>query len=258
MSAITFDNRAAFAYQLRLPTFEGPLDLLLKLVERQHLPITDISLVMVSDQFLQAAREIGGANPESVAEFASVGARLVLLKAKSLLPRPVIAEDDDEHSDLVVQLIEYRAIKQAAAEFGILDRAGNSAFAKGSQAVELPEKPRDLPLALHEPTSLARAISRRLVSNGAVSRLVAMRPMISLRVMAGRLLDMVGAGESSFQHITAQACLSKEDQRAFFLALLVLVRGNVVSAEQTEPFGEIRVSRLSPSGMTFPADVEEF
>src|SRR5688572_3267106 len=110
MSAITFDNRVAFAYQLRLPSFEGPLDLLLKLVERQQLPITDISLVAVSDQFLAAAREIGGASPESVAEFASVGARLVSLKARTLLPRPSIDEEDEEPSELVVQLIEYRAI----------------------------------------------------------------------------------------------------------------------------------------------------
>src|SRR5680860_994700 len=124
MSAITFDNRAAFAYQLRLPIFEGPLDLLLKLIERQHLPIADVSLVMVSDQFLAAAREIGGASPESIAEFATVGARLVLLKAKSLLPGPAIDEGDDEPSDLIVQLIEYRAIKQAATEFGAWDRIG--------------------------------------------------------------------------------------------------------------------------------------
>jgi segregation and condensation protein A len=258
MSAITFDNRAAFAYQLRLPTFEGPLDLLLKLIERQQLPITDISLVMVSDQFLHAAREIGGANPESVAEFASVGARLVLLKAKSLLPGPVIDENDDEQSDLVVQLIEYRAVKQAAAEFGIWDQTGKAAFAKNSQAVELPEKPRDLPLAQHEPKLLARAISRRLVNNRTVSRLVAVRPMISLRVMVDRLLHALGPGEATFHHMASDVCTSRDEQRAFFLALLVLVRGNLVHAEQREPFGTIHVRRLVPDVLTIPEDIEEF
>jgi len=258
MSAITFDNRTAFAYQMRLPTFEGPLDLLLKLIERRQLPITDISLMTVSDQFLEAARELGGASPESVAEFASVGARLVLLKARSLLPRPAIEEEEEYPSDLVVQLIEYRAIKQAAAGFGVWDRTGNTAFAKGSQAVELPVKPRDLPLAQHEPKLLARAISRRLVSNRTVSRLVAVRPVVSLRMMVDRLLGILGAGESSFQQMASKVCSSSQDQRGFFLALLVLVRRHAVAAQQTEPFGEILVSRLVPVDITFSEDVEEF
>ncbi|CAN5647374.1 ScpA family protein [soil metagenome] len=258
MTAITFDNRAAFAYQLRLPSFEGPLDLLLTLIERQHLPITAISLMSVSDQFLEAAREVGGASPESVAEFASIGARLVLLKARSLLPRPAFEEADDEPSDLVVQLIEYRTIKQAAAEFGAWDRTGAAAFVKGSQAIELPEKPRDLPLARHEPKLLARAISRRLVSNRTVSRLVAVRPLISMRAMVDRLLGALGPGETSFQHLASQVCSSSQDQRALFLALLVLVRRNAVTAGQTEPFGEIRVSRLAPVDITFGEEAEEF
>jgi segregation and condensation protein A len=258
MSAITFDNRAAFSYQLRLPTFEGPLDLLLKLVERQQLPITDISLIAVSDQFLEAARAIGGASPESVAEFASVGARLVSIKARSLLPRPSIDEEEEDPSDLVVQLIEYRAIKQAAAEFAVWDRKGNAAFAKGSEAVELPEKPKDLPLALHEPKSLARAISRRLVSTQSVSRLVAVRPMMSLRTMVERLLDALGQGKATFQGMAGQVCSSSHDQRAMFLALLVLVRRNIVAAEQSEPFGEIRVTRLAAASEPLSGDIEEY
>ncbi len=258
MSAITFDNRAAFAYQLRLPTFEGPLDLLLKLIERQHLPITDISLVMVSGQFLAAARQTGGASPESVAEFASVGARLVLLKARSLLPRPTIDEEDDEPSDLVVQLIEYRAIKQAALEFGAWDRTGNAAFAKGSQAVELPGKPKDLPLASHEPKLLTRAISRRLVSNRTVSRLVAVQPIVSLRMMTDRLLDALGHRPMTFRTMASRVSQSNQDERALFLALLLLVRRNIVNAEQHEPFSEIVITRLANAELPVSLNVEEF
>jgi segregation and condensation protein A len=258
MSAITFDNRAAFSYQLRLPTFEGPLDLLLKLIERQDLPITDVSLVMVSDQFLDAARAVGGAHPESVAEFASVGARLVLLKAKSLLPRPAADDEDDEPSDLVVQLIEYRAVKQAAAEFGNWDRIGNAAFVKGSQAVELPQKPKDLPLAYHEPNLLVRAISRRLVSKSSVSHMVAVRPLVSMSVIVGRLLEALGPEKVTFQELAVRVSGSSQDRRALFLALLVLVRRSAVEVEQAEPFSDIWVSRLAPAGMTAPGEIEEF
>ncbi len=259
MSGIAFDNHAAFSYQLRLPSFEGPLDVLLKLIERQHLPISDVSLVMVSEQFLVAARELGAMRPESLAEFAAVGARLVAMKARSLLPRPQEDADVDEQpSDLVVQLIEYRAIKTAAVEFAALDRAGNAAFSKGLHAIELPEKPRDLPLARHEPQQLVRAIGRRLVSNRSISRLVTVRPMLSLRVMVDRLLGVLGTGTQSFHSIANQTCSSSHEQRTLFLAMLVMVRRNVLEAQQLEPFGDISLRYASNDLVSMSQEIEEF
>ncbi|MBX3070107.1 MAG: segregation/condensation protein A [Thermomicrobiales bacterium] len=257
MSAIALDNRTAFTYQLRLPTFEGPLDLLLRLIDREQLPITDISLVMVTDQFLEATRGIGVERPESVAEFAAVGARLVALKARSLLPRPDEDDEDAEPSDLVVQLIEYRTIKAAAQEFAAWDKLGLNAFAKGQQAVDLPGKPQELPLALHEPRQLARAISRRLVSNRAVTRLVAVRPMIPLRTMIDRLLDVMDNRRLVFQRVADDACADDHETRALFLALLVLARRNVVEAEQDEPFGPISIQRIPGAHYDMSLNPEE-
>src|SRR5829696_2958195 len=96
-------------YQLRLPTFEGPLDVLLRLIERSQLAIADVSLVAVTDQFLAYLDQVGDAPPETIAEFAAVGARLVLLKSRSLLPRPPALEDDADPGDLVRQLVAYRS-----------------------------------------------------------------------------------------------------------------------------------------------------
>lgn len=257
MSAIALDNRTAFTYQLRLPSFEGPLDLLLRLIDREQLPITDISLVMVTDQFLVATREIGAQRPESIAEFAAVGARLVALKARSLLPRPDLEDEEDEQSDLVVQLIEYRAIKAAAQEFAAWDKLGAHAFAKGLQAVDLPGKPQDLPLANHEARQLARAISRRLVSNRTVTRLVAVRPMIPLRTMVSRLLDVLGSRTLTFQRVATDQCADDHEVRALFLALLVLVRRNVIEAEQSEPFGPIAMQRVPGAQYDMSLNPEE-
>lgn len=257
MTAIALDQRTAFTWQLRLPTFEGPLDLLLRLIEREQLPITDVSLVMVAEQFLLATREIGIERPESVAEFAAVGARLVALKARSLLPRPDAEDEDDGPSELVVQLIEYRTIKAAAQEFAAWDRLGAHAFAKGQQAVDLPDKPVELPLGLHEPRQLARAISRRLVSNKAVTRLVAVRPMIPLRTMVNRLLDVIEGRTVEFQKVAASECADPHEVRALFLALLVLVRRNIVTAEQNEPYGPIAVQRIAGAHYDMSINPEE-
>ncbi len=257
MSAIAIDNRTAFTYQLRLPTFEGPLDLLLRLIEREQLPISDISLVMVSDQFLAAARELGGQRPESIAEFAAVGARLVALKARSLLPRPTIEDEGEEQSDLVVQLIEYRAIKSAAQEFAAWDRRGAAAFTRGADAIELPEKPAELPLGSHEPRQLARAISRRLVSNRTVTRLVAVRPMVPLRSMVERLQGALASRSRDFHQVAEEACTDSHEIRALFLALLVLVRRNVVEAEQDEPFSPITMRWIPGATYDMTHDPEE-
>ena len=79
-------GRGTEAIQIQLPLFEGPLDLLLRLLQRQDLDITEISLLQVADQYLEAvhAREI--TNAKELAEFVSIGARLIQMKSRALLP----------------------------------------------------------------------------------------------------------------------------------------------------------------------------
>ncbi|MDQ3045063.1 MAG: segregation/condensation protein A, partial [Chloroflexota bacterium] len=115
-------------YQTRLPTFEGPLDLLLRLIERSQLAITDVSLVAVTDQFLDYRDRLGGAPAHVVAEFASVGARLVLIKSRGLLPKPPVTELDAEPDALVNQLETYRALKRAATYLADVDAIGRGGF----------------------------------------------------------------------------------------------------------------------------------
>src|SRR5688500_7437705 len=101
----TADASLLPGYQLRLPTFEGPLDVLLRLIERDQLAIADVSLVAVTDQFLRYVESLGSAPAEVLAEFATVAARLILLKSRSLLPRPQVnAEHEADPDDLVKQL----------------------------------------------------------------------------------------------------------------------------------------------------------
>jgi segregation and condensation protein A len=258
MNVITYDNRAAFRYQLRLPTFEGPLDLLLKLIDRQQLPISEISLMMVSDQFLKAARDLAGESPETVAEFTTIGSQLVAMKARSLLPRLRVEVDDNESDDLVVQLLEYRAVKVAAQQFGQLDVLGESSFVRGDDAINIPGRTGQLPLAKHEPLLLARAIRRRLSLSSPVKRIAAVRPAVSLRVMVDRMLDLLGSGHISFQSVSSTSCRDADEKRALFLALLVLIRRRIVDAVQFEPFGEIEIRQLSPIGSMSLRDIEEF
>ena len=125
MSIITREE----GYQLTLPMFEGPLDLLLHLIEREELDITSIALVAVTDQYMQYLHASEQLNIDALADFIAIGARLLLLKSRALLPRTPeqIAEDDLEAEaiaeDLTAQLEEYRAFKNAASYLRELDEA---------------------------------------------------------------------------------------------------------------------------------------
>src|SRR5688500_6070354 len=100
-------------YQTRLPSFEGPLDLLLRLIERQKLDINEVSLVTVTDQFIGFVAKMEDAPLEVIAEFTSVGTRLTVLKSRSLLPRPPVQDEETEPDpdDLVEQLRAYKRLK---------------------------------------------------------------------------------------------------------------------------------------------------
>ncbi len=86
-------------YDVELPVFRGPLDLLLHLIERQELDITSVSLVAVTDQYLAVIRSGELIEMDALADFIAIGSRLILLKSRALLPRPPALSDDQESED---------------------------------------------------------------------------------------------------------------------------------------------------------------
>ena len=238
------------AYQLRLPSFEGPLDVLLRLIEREQLAITDISLVTVTEQFFAHLREHAEKSPALMAEFAAVGARLVLLKSRSLLPRRPDTPEEPEPDDLVRQLTEYRALKDAAHVLASWDREARGGFDRGS-AIVLPVAPAPR-LAVHPPGSLARALRRRLTSAMPPAQALMVRRVVTLRHMSERLLALLQGDRVSFA--TARAlCADREEVMVSFLALLVLIRRRVVDAHQDTLFGDIAITRTATADSAAPA-----
>lgn len=225
-------------YQLRLPAYEGPFDVLLRLVERSQLEITNISLMTVTRQFLDYAASLQSQEPQLLAEFSAVGSRLIVLKSRSLLPKPP-ADAEEPLGDLARELIEYRAVKELAGQLAAWDKHGAGAFAvqPGSNP---PPLANDLPpLAHHRPAQLVQALRRRLTVTPAPALIIAARKLVSLRDMAQRILSVLhGNGTGTF-HAVAARCADLQETRAAFLALLVLARRQVLEVDQRELFGEI-------------------
>ena len=242
VDALRQETDTLIGYQLRLPSFEGPFDVLLRLIERSQLSITDISLVAVTGQFLDRIAELGGAPASVIAEFAAVGTRLVLLKSRSLLPRAATAGDDvDSESDLARELIEYRAVKTAAIELARRDAGGQGAFLRALGAVANPDEDAPPRLARHEATSLVRALRRRLAASAPPRLLLERKPIVTIREMAQRWLDFVHRGPNSTFDRFGSSCEDRGELRTAFLAMLVLIRRRAIDADQREPFGTITV-----------------
>src|SRR5215470_4597333 len=103
-------------YTVQLPSFEGPLDLLLRLIEREELDITTIALAQVADEYLAQVRAVEARDPAALSAFLVMAAKLLLIKSRALLPRanaaPAAADEPaDEGEELARQLREYQRYK---------------------------------------------------------------------------------------------------------------------------------------------------
>lgn len=249
----TFSN-----YQLRLPAFEGPLDVLLRLIERHQLAIEDVSLVAVTSQFLEHVASMEHAPSAVVAEFAAVGARLTVLKSRSLLPRPPVVEEEPEQSDLTMQLRAYKQTKLLAEHLSSLHKQDRHAFAPAQPGVVMrPVATQPIRLALHDPASLVRSLRRRLTVVPKAPAIVRHRQVASLRDLADRVVRLVtGAASIRFSEVVAPHQTRTEVATAF-LAVLVLIRRHVIEARQGDLFADFTLSRSEGAAADVPPSISE-
>jgi segregation and condensation protein A len=247
-------------YQLRLPAYEGPLDVLLRLIERSQLAIEDVSLVAVTNQFLAFVAGLESAPSSVIAEFASVGARLTVLKSRSLLPRPVVDSEEPEQSDLTHQLREYKRVKDLARHLGMLHARGANAFGPGiGGAVARPPKQSGLRLAPHEASSLVRSLRRRLTVIPRQPAFIRQRRVVSLRDLVVHVADCVTRSRRTRFSSIVSPFGTRTEVATAFLAVLVLIRRQAVEAAQGDLFGDIALGP-GTAGSTLDSDAgaEEF
>jgi segregation and condensation protein A len=105
------------SYSVQLDLFEGPLDLLLYLIRKEEIEITEISLSRITDQYLAYLETLQELELDGAGEYLLIAATLLKIKSRNLLPRQGEDEEADPQRDLVAQLLEYRKYKELAARF---------------------------------------------------------------------------------------------------------------------------------------------
>jgi segregation and condensation protein A len=221
--------------------FEGPLDLLLELVEEKKLDILTVRLGDLAGEYLARVRALGQLPAAEAAAFLWLASRLVLIKARSLLPSlEPIAEEDEEVSEeeLRLRLIEYATVKQRAQVLGDRLRAGERAFHREGGTVELPPRGGDT-------DALAAAWSRVMQIALHMRREETLVPPERYSVeQRTREIEEIVTRERSVSFATL---LGDDPTLAFaivtFISLLDLYRRLVVDLDQDERYGEIRITR---------------
>src|ERR1700675_3976684 len=115
---------SATTYEIKLPQFEGPFDLLLFFIERDEVDINTIPIAKITNDFLEYIHQFSTLNIEVASEFILVAATLMRIKAKMLIPRPEMDEEGNEidpRKDLVERLMLYRQFKEATADMAVLE-----------------------------------------------------------------------------------------------------------------------------------------
>ncbi|HMH58569.1 MAG TPA: ScpA family protein [Galbitalea sp.] len=234
-------------FSVSLTNFNGPFDLLLSLISKHELDITEVSLSRVTDEFISYLRGVTTEDElDQASEFLVVAATLLDLKVAGLLPQGELVDAEDvallEARDLLfARLLQYRAFKESAQWFSHqLDSESTRHF----RSVRLEEKyRRQTPelvwtLTAEDFAALAAlAFAPRELPSVGLDHLHA--PLVSIREQAAHVVALLRRGEP----MTFRQLIAGADQRgviiARFLAVLELYRGGAISYDQLEPLGEL-------------------
>jgi len=237
---------ASSAYQVALPVFEGPLDLLLHLIEREELDITQVSLAQVTNQYLEYLAQISERDPDNLADFLVVAAKLLLIKSRVLLPQPPTAvspeDEEDVGEDLIRRLIEYKRFKEAAGWLKELDEQGLRSYVR---LAGVPFLERTVDLGDITLDDLLTAVHQVLVitpPGPSVDETIA--PIIITIADQMNLIEQETAmgRPVSFRRLLGRST-SRVEVIVTLLAVLEMVKQLRVTMQQDQIFGDIMIMR---------------
>ncbi len=230
-------------YKINIEKFEGPLDLLLQLIEKEKLDITEVSLEKVTDQFLEHIKKIEEIEAENLADFLIMASQLILIKSRALLPDLDI-EDEEEISaeELAFRLKEYKKFKDQSQKIDEIYKNKQISFEQEFclQKSDVFAPGRNLKLnSMHEAMkSIVLSISKfRDLAKKTVKQTISIKErIIDLQKMISKQINL------EFRNIIKKS-QNKMEAVVSFLALLELVKQQVVHVDQNEIFGDILLKK---------------
>ncbi|MCB9799036.1 segregation/condensation protein A [Candidatus Nomurabacteria bacterium] len=224
---------------VKLEQFSGPLDLLLNLIHEKQLNISEISLSQVTEQFLQYVDSLEEKEAEELSDFLLVASRLLLLKARYLMPQFAISDDDDGPS-LEDQLRLYKLFVQASKKLnGLWEQSSRSVF-----RFEPPRKAEGFVAPLNVSTQSVQGSMM-----GLLKRLKPPKPLpkttidktISMKAKIDHIRKILSSRKKAYFFDVVQSSQNKTEVIVSFLALLELVKQRSAFLHQEATFGDIAI-----------------
>ncbi|MBN2412064.1 segregation/condensation protein A [candidate division KSB1 bacterium] len=234
-------------YKVKLDTFEGPLDLLLFLIKKNEVDIYDIPVSKITKQYLEYLEIIQLLDIEAASDFILLASTLLRIKAQMLLPKPSIEVEEeiveDPRQELIFRLLEYKRFKDVAEDLSVKEEYSRKLFTRGSFKIdrygfedELIER---ADVSLFDLVSAFKTIIEK-------NNKVPIHRVVELNVTLEERIEFVVNKIREKGQIKFVDLFEKHEEKIVwivtFIAVLELIKNQVITAVQPETFGDILIS----------------
>lgn len=234
----------------KVKQFEGPLDLLLSLIEQRQLDITQIALAEVTEQFLQYLKQLEKIDPTALADYLSIAAKLLVIKSKAILPSLELEpEEEDAGFDLEAKLLLYKQFKEAAKYFKKLDNKRRQGFLR---SVTFEQKVSFYPDPSITTKELHSAILTVLSGLKELDQLpkAKLKEAISIQEKIDHLRNLLSGKIETRLSELIKTAKNKSEIIVTFLALLELIKQKIFVADQEALFADVVIKKYNSEQLT--------
>jgi segregation and condensation protein A len=245
-------------YLVNTPVYEGPLDLLLQLIERAELDITSLALAMVTDQYLQHIRAMQeAARADEISAFLVIAAKLIQIKSEALLPRPPAREvgEEDPAEALAEQLRKYKRFKEISQWMEQRELAGLKTYLRLAPPPKVEGRLDLSDITLMDLFSAAEGIFLSEKEKQSLGTVIS-APKVTIRQKISFIAETLTKNKnSSFRRLIGDS-KSRLEVVVTFLAMLELIKRYRISARQDSLFGDIEIERSEDWNLEEEIEVE--
>lgn len=235
-------------YSIKIENFEGPLDLLCHLIEKNKMNISDINLSEITDQYIEYINKMEEMNLEVTSEFLIMASTLIYIKSKSLLPKEVDNEEEISEEELLRRIIEYKKYKEISSFLRTMYNQSAVRFYKMPENIELPKqklnKNYDKQQIVDSYINIIKVNKEKINQNAKNIEKIAVTDKYTVSSKVKEMLKiLVNRPKFIFNTIFSLKKCEKEEVVTAFSGLLELSRRNEVQTNQDKLFGEISVEK---------------
>ena len=235
-------------YAIKIDNFEGPLDLLCHLIDRNKMNIYDIKISEIADQYIEYINQMEENNLEVTSEFLVMASTLLFIKSKGLLPNQVEAEEELTEEQLIQRIIEYKKYKEITSKLRANYDEFSKRFFKIAEVIELPKQKLEVEYSKEIlPDLYKKLIERNNEKINQNAKNIEKIAIVETYTVASKVKEMfkelVRKPKFVFNKLYSLSKCNKQEVVTAFTGLLELSRRNKVTTVQETLFGDITVEK---------------